>query len=131
MVAILEIGGIKVITKNEGEFDDIEWSKYEDIVESNRDKVGLLSQDELLYYANDLESLDDYLDCCVCGIIDNDEYENYDYPLTVLIREYEKCPPCISIDEDEETYYANVRALDDYLSEVDSVRMELENRMRK
>lgn len=89
-----------------------------------RSKVFSSLRNASLYYANSLKDFEAYLEHMVYGYVEDWEYEEYDYPCTVLIHEYEEVEPY----EEAVDNYIKVVKLDDFINELESERVQLEKK---
>lgn len=88
----------------------------------DRSKVFSSLRNTSLYYANSLKDFEAHLEHMVYGYVEDWEYEEYDYPCTVLIHEYEEVEPY----EEATTSYVRVVKLDNLINELENERVQLE-----
>lgn len=107
----------------ECEIDDKERKR---VVKDGLDKTRRVSslRNTNLYYANSLKDFEAYLKYMTYGFTEDWEYEEYDYPCTVLIHEYEE----IECYEEAVTSYIKIVKLDDFMNELESERVQLERK---
>lgn len=105
---------------------EINDKKEKRVVKNSLDRSKTISslENTSLYYANSLKDFEEYLIYMVHGYVDDWEYEDYEYPCTVLIHEYEEVEPY----EEAVWHYIKVIKLDDFINELESERVQLEKK---
>lgn len=88
-----------------------------------------IGRNQIVYYAENLTALEEYLRHMTKGICLNEwDYESFKYPCYVIITEYEESVPYSDSPYPDE--YVSVRMLDEYIEELNSKRVEIEDKMR-
>lgn len=77
---------------------------------------------ELLFYALNLEDMENCIKYNLSGLnADSYDYDDFEYPCTVIIKKYEKTDPYEHYSSD----YFNIMLLDEYLDRIREVKNEL------